>query len=246
METSSTQDVSLCSGLCSQAIFFDYLETNSTTSVSSVYQMTTDDNTKDKILDACRERFVQEGFASVTVDDIAEELHISKKTFYKHFASKEDVVQQIMERFMGMIRTNVDRIMMSDKSAIEKFSEVITIIATNASRLAPVFGRDIQRRMPQLWHHIEEFRRQRISDIFSRLIRQGIEEGTIRPGMNQRVFLMSLIAAIERIVQPQVLANESFSFGEAIREIMSLFFKGVLTAKGRDTMDLLQSSHSES
>ncbi len=195
--------------------------------------MPEDEITKEKILSACQDRFVKEGFASISVDEIAGDLAMSKKTFYKHFSSKEDLVQQIMERFMGTVRSNIERVLMSDMSAVDKLSQVFAMIATNVSRLAPVFGRDIQRRLPQLWKTIEDFRRQRISDVFTRLYRQGVAEGTMRSDMNPRVFLMCVLAAIDGIMQPDVLANESFSVGGAIEEIMGIFFKGTLTEQGR-------------
>ncbi len=206
--------------------------------------MPEDDITREKIIAACEDRFVREGFASTSVDEIAGDLGMSKKTFYKHFSSKEDLVQQIMERFMGNVRSRVERVLSSDKSAVEKIADVLTLIATNVTRLAPVLGRDIQRRLPQLWKSIEEFRRQRISDVFTRLNRQGVAEGTMRSDMNPRVFLMCVLAAIDRIMQPEVLANESFSVGGAIEEIMGIFFRGALTEQGRQQFDqLLHTQH---
>jgi AcrR family transcriptional regulator len=199
--------------------------------------MVEDDVIKEKIFAFCQDRFIREGFASTSVDELSADLSISKKTFYKYFSGKEDIVQQIMDRFMETIRANVERILLSDRSAVEKFSEVITMIATNASRLIPAFGRDLQRRMPHLWKQIEEFRRQRIAEVFTRLNLQGIQEGTMRPDMNPRVFLMSVLASIDRIMQPEVLANESFSVRGAIEEIMGIFFKGAMTQKGRDQFD---------
>ncbi len=195
--------------------------------------MLEDDLTKEKIFSFCQERFLKEGFSRITVDEIAADLGISKKTFYKFFSGKEDVVQQIMERVMGGIRTNIERIMQTDKSAVEKHSEIITLIATNASSLMPVFGQDIKKRMPPFWKRIEEFRRERIADVFNRLITQGVSEGTMRPEMNKRVFLMCVISSIDGIMQPQILAHESFSVSDAIREILSVFFAGALTQQGR-------------
>ncbi|MEK9137184.1 MAG: hypothetical protein AAB393_08680, partial [Bacteroidota bacterium] len=148
--------------------------------------------------------------------------------------------QQIIERFMGSVRGNVERILLSDMSAVEKLSEIIAMIGTNAGRLSPAFGQDIQRRIPQLWKHIEEFRRQRISEVFARLITQGVNEGTMRPDMNARVFLMCVLGSIDRIMQPHLLANESFSVGDAVKEILNIFFRGGLTQKGRDQFEQLQ------
>lgn len=195
---------------------------------------------KEKIFSACRERFLREGFAKTTVDEISSDLAISKKTFYKYFASKEDLVQQIMERFLGNVRTNVERILLSDKSAVEKLSEVISMMATNAGHLMPMFGQDIKKRIPQLWKHIEDFRRQRISEVITRLIKQGVAEGTMRPEMNHRVFLMAVLATIDGVMQPHILAEESFSLSDALKEIISIFFNGALTEQGREQFTQLQ------
>jgi len=204
--------------------------------------MPEDHITKEKIISASQERFFKEGFSKISVDEIATDLAMSKKTFYKFFTSKEDLTQQIMERFMGNVRTNVERILLSNLSAVEKLSEVITMIATNASHLMPVFGQDIKKHIPHLWKSIEDFRRQRISEVFARLIKQGIDEGAIRPDLNGRVFLMSVLGAIERIMQPDVLVHESFSVSDALKEILGLFFRGGLTQKGRDQFEQLQKS----
>jgi AcrR family transcriptional regulator len=204
--------------------------------------MSEDEITKEKIFSAGQERFLKEGFARVSVDELASDLAMSKKTFYKYFSSKEDLVRQIMERFMGNVRTSSERVLFSDKPAVEKLSEIITMIGMNASRLEPAFGRDIKKHIPHLWKHIEEFRRQRISDIFSQLIKQGIAEGTVRPDLNIRVFLMSVLGTIERIMQPDVLIHEAFSVNGALEEIMNIFFRGGLTDKGRNQFEHIHSS----
>ena len=203
--------------------------------------MSEDEIIKEKIFSACRERFLKEGFAKTSVDEISSDLAISKKTFYKYFASKEDLVQQIMERFLGGVRTNVERILINDKSAVEKLSEVIGMIASNAGQIMPMFGQDIKKRIPQLWKHIEDFRRQRISEVIARLVKQGVAEGTMRPEMNHRVFLMAVLATIDGVIQPHILAEESFSLSDALKEVINIFFNGALTEKGREQFKLLHS-----
>ena len=206
--------------------------------------MSDDELIKEKIFSVCRDRFLSEGFAKISVDEISTDLAISKKTFYKYFASKEDLVQQIMERFMADVRRKIEGTLFSEKSAIEKLSDIITLIGTNVSRLLPAFGQDIKRRTPHLWKHIEDFRRQRISEVIGRLIKQGIDEGTMRPEMNTRVFLMSILSSIDRIMQPQVLAEESFSVNDALEEILSIFFQGALTTMGKEHFNQLhQTQH---
>jgi AcrR family transcriptional regulator len=206
------------------------------------YPMSDDEIVKERILDSCRERFLRDGFARLTVDEIAADLGISKKTFYKHFKNKEALVQTIMDRTMATIKGRVEQILLSDARAVEKLSQIIQLMATHVSRLVPVFGNDIQKRMPHLWKQIEEFRRQRISEIFGRLTTQGVSEGTMRADMNQRVFLLCVLGSIDRVMQPHVLANESFSVSDAIREILGIFFQGGLTPAGRQQFEQLQKS----
>lgn len=201
--------------------------------------MSEDEIIKQKIFSTCQERFFKEGFARIPVDEITADLGMSKKTFYKYFTSKEDLVQQIMQRFMGTMRAKSEHILLDNTSAVEKLSTIITMMGTNASHLTPTFGQDVKKRIPELWKRIEEFRRERISEVFARLIKQGIDEGTIRPDMNARVFLMSVLGAIDRIMQPDVLIHESFSVSDALEEILNIFFRGGLTSKGREQFEQL-------
>jgi AcrR family transcriptional regulator len=198
-----------------------------------------DEKTKEKIITSVQERFWKEGFGRTSVDEITAGLAMSKKTFYKYFSSKEDLVRKIMERFTENVRSQVERILLSDKSAVEKLSEVITLIGANASHLTPAFGQDIKKYIPQLWKHIEEFRQRRISEVFSRVIEQGIGEGTIRSDVNSRIFLLSVLGVIDRIMQPDVLIHESFSISDALNEIVNIFFRGALTQTGRDRFEQL-------
>lgn len=199
--------------------------------------MSEDDIIKERILTTCQERFFKEGFAATSVDEISTDLAMSKKTFYKYFSSKDDLVRQIMHRFMGRMRVKSEEILLENSSAVEKLSAFITLLGTNASRLTPLYGKDIKKHIPQLWKEIEEFRQERISWMFARLTKQGMDEGTVRPDMNPRVFLMSILGTIERIMQPDVLIHESFSVSDALAEILNIFFRGGLTQKGREQFE---------
>ncbi len=145
---------------------------------------------------------------------------------------------------MTSIRSRVEQILFGEASAVEKLTRIIHLIATEGSRLLPAFGRDLQKRMPQLWTLVEEFRRERISEIFARLTVQGVKEGTMRADLNPRMFLLCVLGSIDRIVQPQVLANESFSVGDAVNGILGIFFQGGLTETGRQQFTQLQKSSS--
>ena len=198
------------------------------------------DSNKEKIISLATERFLREGFARISVDEIATDLAMSKKTFYKIFSSKEDLINQIVDRIMAEARGRLARIVDSNKNFIEKLNDLMTFLGHQASRFSKAFQQDVQRHAPDIWNRMQEFRRQRIMSHFAHLLEQGVNEGFVRKDLNKQVFLLAYLGAVESIVNPSVLTNESFSAQEALRCIMRIYFQGILTEEARKELDQLQ------
>lgn len=188
---------------------------------------------KEKILVHARERFFREGFAKISVDEITSELSMSKKTFYQGFASKDDLVEELMQRHLAGVNASMDHILAQTTDFVHKFHEFISYVAGMLGMIAKTFLSDLERHMPHLWKRIEEFRRERLSKSLTLLLEQGMREGYIRKEVNIRVFQLALIASVERIIQPHLLSNESFSAKEALQAIMDVFFQGIFTEAAR-------------
>jgi len=201
---------------------------------------------RDRILIHARDRFTAEGFARVTIDDLVSSLGMSKKTFYTVFESKDDLVHQIMQRRMGEIGVNIDRILNSPENSVIKLNELMEFLGKMINRIGFPFMVDVQRHLPELWRKVEDFRARKVAATFGKLVDQGMSEGLIRADLNKRVFITAYYASIQEIMQPAILANESFSAHEAIREIVAIFFQGAMTDQGRRDLINLQNMHSSS
>lgn len=201
---------------------------------------------RDRMLIHARDRFRVEGFARVTIDDLVSSLAMSKKTFYTVFESKEDLVHQIMQRRMGEIGVGIERILNSPQNSVVKLNELMEFLGALIHRIGFPFMLDVQRHLPELWKKIEDFRAQKVAGTFGKLVDQGKREGLIRADLNKRVFIAAYYASIQQIMQPAILANESFSAHEAIKEIVEIFFKGAMTDQGRRDMINLQNMLSSS
>jgi AcrR family transcriptional regulator len=187
------------------------------------------DNTRDRILEAAHRRFFVEGFARVSIDEISAEISMSKKTFYKHFSGKDDLVRLIMERFLRDVSTNIQNIVDAPDPFPQKLDNLARFIGNRFRTIhKPMLG-DLQKHMPGLWEHIQAFRRERITTIWTGLIEEGKRDGSVRPDVNTRIFLLAVIAALDGVIHPAVLVNESCSADEALREIINMFFQGILT-----------------
>ena len=173
--------------------------------------------------------FSQSGFARVSVEEITSALGMSKKTFYKYFESKEDLVHQVVLRITGEIGLQIESIVTADHPFVVKLNGLICVLQTRFSKFSTPMLRDVQIHAPGTWVYIQEFRRTKIIAVWGRLIEQGQREGFIRPTIDPRLLLLSMIGVVESVVNPQTLANESFSTEQAMKGIIDMLFRGILT-----------------
>jgi len=197
---------------------------------------------KERIIAHARDRFFREGFAKISVDEIVSDLSMSKKTFYQHFESKDDLVVEMMERKFTEVNAIMDRILSAETDFVHKLQDFVTYIGGMLGTISKAMFADVQRHLPHLWKRIEQFRRDRLTKNNSILVQQGRSEGLIRDDVNPRLFLLAYLATIDGIMQANVLMNESFSSRDALEGIMNIFFKGILTDAGRIQLNELQHS----
>jgi AcrR family transcriptional regulator len=194
---------------------------------------------RDRIILLARERFLKDGFSNVTMDELASDLMISKKTFYKNFHSKDELLADVVARVIGEMAMGVGAIIAGDQQFLAKLSSLMEFIAKRVGVLGRPFLWDLQRNAPEQWKRVQEFRRTRVVPNFLSLVDQGVREGYIRKDINPRVLMLAFLGTIEAILVPSVLANEPFSTDEAVRGILKLFFHGLLTNEASDELELL-------
>lgn len=219
------------------------METNNTLQVSDVPEDPDVASVRERVIGNAVRRFRVEGFARVTVDDLCTDLAMSKKTFYKIFASKDALVEAIVDRFMGEVERGVGSTIYSDLPFVEKVDRMMVFMGETFRRIDRLLFQDIQRHLPHVWERIQVFRRERVLKNFADLIAEGKRLGTIRPQVNPRVFLLAYIGAIESVLVPDVLTDESFSGEEALRSILTIFFNGVLTEDASRLLSELRQRH---
>jgi len=202
---------------------------------------------KERIIAAARERFLREGFSKVSIDELAADLAISKKTFYKFFENKDDLLGQIVERILRDMNAGFTAIITSDASFVQKLDQTMAFVGRQVGRLARPFLQDLQRYAPHYWQRVQHFRRQRMAVNIGALFDQGITGGYIREDINPRVLLMAFVGTVESVINPAVLSQESFSSDQAMRSILRIFFHGLLTEDAsRELISLQQNQTSQS
>jgi len=189
---------------------------------------------RERVLDKARERFGTQGFARVTMDELAGELGMSKKTLYQLFPSKERLVQTLVREFMRETAAGVHRLAdRRDLPFANKLRDLLHYLAQRLTKMGPLFLADLQRHTPTLWREVEEFRRDKILVNFGRLVRDGMAQGVFRKDIDSDLVILVFLAAVQNVVTPRVLADLPLTAGAAFEGLVRLLMEGLLTEEGR-------------
>lgn len=192
---------------------------------------------KERILAHAEERFLKEGALDIPLNELARSLGMSKKTFYKVFPSKEAMIEELVGRVVGEVGGHITAIAQGPGTFIEKLDALMAFLGSVFRRLAIPLSSEVYRRLPHVWHRVEEFRENMIRNTFSRLLDQGVSEGCVRRDIDRTVFMMAYLAAIRTIIRPHVILQQDISVPNAIEQIFRIFFGGILTPEGRRVLE---------
>ena len=204
-----------------------------------------DQQEKERIMQAAGEKFFAQGFSKVTVDEIASEVGMSKKTIYKFFPSKEDIMRAVAHFMMKRVEREVGKIVSSEKPFEQKLTEFLSVIGSIVGRS----GRaqmllDMKKHAPELWKEIETFRREQLLTKVQTMFRQAKAEGVFRDDLNTEIFMLMFIHCVEGIVNPYTLSEHPFSAAEAFQSIFKILFNGALTDEARAKLHLFEPTYS--
>jgi AcrR family transcriptional regulator len=183
-------------------------------------------------LEIARQKFFQDGFVKTSIDEIAREYHISKKTIYKHFKSKDDLLTGVVKDFTGRVTNTIIEIMKSKKNSIGKLIDVLNLIQNSIRKFSLRYIDDIQKHKPKLWNYIEKFRKENLEKIVYQTIEEGKKEGLFND-VNPDIVFRIFYGAVRNVISPDFLITSPISRDEAIDETFEILLNGVLTNEGK-------------
>lgn len=192
--------------------------------------MTSDRDTRSRILETARDLFFSHGFARVTMDQIAATLGMSKKTLYKYFPSKEGLLRDIVRQRTGEIGEGVDRILGDEGlDFVAKLRRLMGFLAAAISRVGQLFMQDLQKGAPDIWRELDDFRRNKAMRSFSELLSEGVRKGAFRSDVDQHLLTLLYANSIQGIINGETLAQLPLTASQAFEGIIAVLFEGILT-----------------
>ena len=194
------------------------------------------DTGRQQIVEAARGHFFSHGFRSVTMDDLAAELGISKKTLYTHFPGKIELLEAVLaDKFAG-VETKLNEVM---RAHPHDFSTALHELLVNTQleldEIKPPFVRDMRQKAPQVFKVIERRRAALIERFFGKLFVEGQRTGMVRKDVPVKLIIEILLTIVQAIMNPVKMGELGMMPKDGFAGILKIVLEGALTRKGRKT-----------
>lgn len=192
---------------------------------------------KDKILYTAGEMFLNLGFKSVTMDDIAKEIGVSKKTIYSHFKNKTELVEEVTASLFCTICNGIDLIHEQQKNPIIELFEIkkFVMLHLKDEKSSPQY--QLQKYYPKIFAELKEkqfgFMQECIQENLHRGLKKGLFRETIDVGFISRIYFNGMMA----IKDPSLFPLQKFSMNELMDFYLEYHLRGICTVKGIEVLE---------
>jgi AcrR family transcriptional regulator len=188
----------------------------------------------ERILAVARHHFMAHGFKNVTMDDLAAEIGMSKKTLYAHFSSKTILLKSVLTQKLDEVERTLENVLSEQADDFIGALHQLTVqLQKHTGEAQPVFVRDLSREEPALADYLIARRRKIVEKTFVKLLACGRDAGHVRNDIPIEFLIEIFLAILETIAVPKHLAAHDLTVSECLNRILSTFLEGVLTEKGR-------------
>ncbi len=196
--------------------------------------MLEENEVKERIFNAAEQMFFQHGFAKVTMDEIASSLGMSKKTLYKFFSGKENLLKELIYNRQCETEEHINQIWANQNmDFVGKLKKMMDFLGEQSSKIkGPLFD-DLRKNMPEVWNELHDFKKIKGLQKATELFNKGVENGVFRKDINRDMVILIYTSAIQTIINPETLAQLPFSTTQAIEKVFTIIFEGIFTEEGR-------------
>lgn len=190
-----------------------------------------------KILEKVSELYIKYGIKSITMDDVASHLSISKKTLYKYVSDKDDLVGKVIDIQIEVLRSEMECKCNTGLNAIEELLIVSKMINYKMKNMNPGTVYDLKKYYPEHYTRLLNARREKMHSNIINNIRKGKEEGLYRNDLDENIIAKLQISRIENIIDSDFFSVEEFTSDKFFQEIFVYHIRGIANEKGIDFLE---------
>jgi AcrR family transcriptional regulator len=184
---------------------------------------------RQRIVAAARVHYFASGFRGVTMDDLATELGMSKKTLYAHFPSKMALLEAVLEEKFTQVDTDMQEIVQSHKGDFSAtLRGMLAVMTRHIGEVQSPFLRDMRRAGPEVFALVESRRSVVFGRYFDYLICEGRKSGLVRKDVPVKFVVEMVLGAVRTMVTPKKVAELKMTPKAALSAVVSVVLEGLL------------------
>lgn len=178
-----------------------------------------------RIVDVTIQLIQQKGI-SFTISDLAKRLAVSRRTIYEHFSSKDEIVDEVINRFINQIQAKEKEIAeQAQFNPLEKIKQILTYVPNDFQLMNPQLVSDLKKSHYHQWEKLDRFFKEEWSEVLS-LLEKGIEEGKIKR-VTPSLFIQMYLSGVNQIFDAKFLLENQVSIQSALNEIIDILLHGI-------------------
>lgn len=192
-----------------------------------------------QIIHIAQKLFFENGTKSISVDDICAEMGISKKTLYKYFGSKDEIVDQLLDQHICMDKELHEKIKLEAKDAIEEIKAIFDNNKEHHTSLKPIFLNDLKKWHPTTWARLQVYLDDHINTCILANIARGQAEGYFRLDLDP-IFITNMYTKGIFALMDFFGKQTNYSMADLDREYMLYHIRGIGTDKAHKKLKTFQ------
>jgi AcrR family transcriptional regulator len=200
---------------------------------------------KKNIISKATELFMKLGFKSVTMDDIAKEMGISKKTIYTHFNNKETIIGVVTDHVFETVCHDIDAICDLNQNPIQELYAIKKRVMQymQKEKASPTY--QLQKYYPAIYNNIKQRQFSYMQQCVVKNLNRGLEQDLYRQNIEVQFVARIYFNGITGIKEESLFPHTMFE-GEALYEMyLEYHLRGIVTPKGRNILNQLIQSNQD-
>ena len=187
---------------------------------------------KNRISQAAFELFCQKGIKSVSMDDIAQHLSMSKKTIYKWFDNKDQIVYHSCKCFLDAIESDCENYMKGANNAIEELWGLMEMTKSITGRVHPSIFHDVQKYHRDSWQLWVAHKYSFMLEKIKLNILRGVAEGLFRGDLDVEIMSRMRLGMIELAYDNRLFPPHEFNIQQVQVDMLEHYMLGMATLRG--------------
>ena len=192
---------------------------------------------QDKIVEKATDLFLTLGFKSVTMDDIANEMGISKKTIYQHFNNKNELVEATTLNMFNIISCGIDEICLLGKNPIEELYEIKNFVLKllKDEKTSPIF--QLQKYFPETYQKLHEREYCKMEACVKQNLERGVSLGVYRSDLPIDFTTRIYYSCVHALKNNDVFPDETYSLRALEGLYLEYHIRAIASAKGLQILE---------